>query len=327
MVKSVKVLLTFIFGVLLAAGTSLAADYNGHFGDMDKDGDDLVSWEEFQEYFAHAEKTVFDGIAEGKAFDHDAWHEFKEEHGYGHIEGKGNPDEHRNSQHDQELKRDYAKFDKAFIPALSLTNQSNPGPAKKALKILEKEWNDFKGRYAERNQEKSQWKKKFDDIDGKIKDAVESMFEDEYAEMAHHDLEEVRKVLYKLRAKSDMDYYLDRLTEFHESMEKIFHFGEGKKPGDITESELKNLKAHLAEAEKRWEKVMHGEMDAEIFGLSQTDLKNLKQIGHAEKKAMKKLAQAMDANDQKAIVQASLAIKPNYGKYLKTFGDFDRVKK
>ena len=88
MIKNLKVLVMLMLGLLLAAGTTLAADYNGHFGDMDTDGDELVSWEEFKSYFAHAEKSVFDGIDEGKAFDHDAWHDFKEKNGYGHIEGK-----------------------------------------------------------------------------------------------------------------------------------------------------------------------------------------------------------------------------------------------
>jgi hypothetical protein len=70
--------------------TTKKHDYSGHFGDMDKNGDDFVDWEEFKAYFPHAEKKVFESATadgDGK-IDHDEWHDFKDAHGYGHQEGK-----------------------------------------------------------------------------------------------------------------------------------------------------------------------------------------------------------------------------------------------
>jgi hypothetical protein len=66
-------------------------DYSGHFGDMDTNGDEVVDWKEFKEYFPHAEPKIFqeaDGNNDQK-IDHDEWHEFKELHDYGHKEGHG----------------------------------------------------------------------------------------------------------------------------------------------------------------------------------------------------------------------------------------------
>ena len=63
-------------------------DFNGHFGDMDIDGDDMVNWEEFKQYFSHADKKIFaeaDTNSDGM-IDHDEWHHFKEKHSYGHME-------------------------------------------------------------------------------------------------------------------------------------------------------------------------------------------------------------------------------------------------
>ena len=83
--------------VFLAAGSAAYADshqkaqkqnYSGHFGDMDKNGDDLVNWEEFKAYFPHAEKKVFEsagGDGDGE-IDHDEWHAFKQAHGLKHHE-------------------------------------------------------------------------------------------------------------------------------------------------------------------------------------------------------------------------------------------------
>ena len=62
--------------------------FNAHFGDMDTDGDDLVSWDEFSANFQHAEEKVFNAIdlnQDGK-IDHDEWHEFKAAHGLKHME-------------------------------------------------------------------------------------------------------------------------------------------------------------------------------------------------------------------------------------------------
>ena len=62
--------------------------FNAHFPDMDSDGDDLVSWTEFQEYFPQAVPEAFkatDLNGDGN-IDHDEWHQFKEAHELGHKE-------------------------------------------------------------------------------------------------------------------------------------------------------------------------------------------------------------------------------------------------
>jgi hypothetical protein len=62
--------------------------FNAHFPDMDADGNDLVNWSEFKDYFPQAAPEVFKAIdlnADGN-IDHDEWHEFKEAHGLGHKE-------------------------------------------------------------------------------------------------------------------------------------------------------------------------------------------------------------------------------------------------
>lgn len=67
--------------------------YSGHFGDMDKNGDEVIDWNEFKAYFPHADPRVFEQ-ADGDhnaAIDHDEWHEFKDTRGYGHDERR----EHR----------------------------------------------------------------------------------------------------------------------------------------------------------------------------------------------------------------------------------------
>ena len=82
--------LFFLFAlVLFSASPAFAAEFNGHFGDMDTNQDRVVDWSEFQAYFPHATNEVFSDASQGgEGIDHKAWHAFKQRHGYGHIEGK-----------------------------------------------------------------------------------------------------------------------------------------------------------------------------------------------------------------------------------------------
>jgi predicted PolB exonuclease-like 3'-5' exonuclease len=57
--------------------------YQAHFPDMDYDGNESVTWNEFHKYFPQATTDVFEALDrnQDKAVDHDEWHEFKEAHG------------------------------------------------------------------------------------------------------------------------------------------------------------------------------------------------------------------------------------------------------
>jgi len=84
--------LLFLFAVFVGPALSSdhkkGHDYGGHFGDIDLDGNDQISWEEFKKHFEHAEKDVFNKVDKdgNGSIDHDEWHEFKEQNGYGHKE-------------------------------------------------------------------------------------------------------------------------------------------------------------------------------------------------------------------------------------------------
>jgi hypothetical protein len=59
------------------------SSYEAHFPDIDGDGDERVTWDEFHNYFPQATEEVFEAVDldRNKALDHDEWHEFKEAHG------------------------------------------------------------------------------------------------------------------------------------------------------------------------------------------------------------------------------------------------------
>jgi major membrane immunogen (membrane-anchored lipoprotein) len=57
--------------------------YMIHYHELDADGDDTVSWEEFKGRFPDSSEDVFRAVdQDGDGFiDHDEWHTFKEAHG------------------------------------------------------------------------------------------------------------------------------------------------------------------------------------------------------------------------------------------------------
>jgi hypothetical protein len=57
--------------------------YMIHFHELDADGDDSVTWEEFKQRFPDAPKDVFAAVDQDGdgIIDHDEWHAFKQAHG------------------------------------------------------------------------------------------------------------------------------------------------------------------------------------------------------------------------------------------------------
>jgi len=91
-----KILLLISLGILAAALVTPAYSsdhkkkhsFNAHFGDMDTDGNDQLNWQEFKQYFPHADKQTFKEIDVDNdgVIDHDEWHDYKVSQGYKHKE-------------------------------------------------------------------------------------------------------------------------------------------------------------------------------------------------------------------------------------------------
>jgi hypothetical protein len=63
--------------------------YAACFRDIDGNGDETVTWEEFKSYFPQAEPRVFAALDlnNDKVIDHNEWHDFEEAHGAQHKHG------------------------------------------------------------------------------------------------------------------------------------------------------------------------------------------------------------------------------------------------
>lgn len=64
------------------------ATFDAHFGDIDSDGDGVVTRDEFKAFFQNSDPNVFNAVDlnQDASIDHDEWHAFKEAHGIKHHE-------------------------------------------------------------------------------------------------------------------------------------------------------------------------------------------------------------------------------------------------
>jgi len=226
-----------------------------------------------------------------------------------------------------DLRKNFVAFDKAFIPPLALTNQEKLKPSEKAMKILEKEWSEFKAKYYDYNPKDAQWKSDFDEADKLIREAGDVVRSGKNLFSAHETLEGIRILFMELRKRNRIDYYIDLLTEFHEHMEFIFHAGKENTPASLTDEDIKSVKITLSEAEEVWGRIKTARFDKELYDFDDRKVTEMQHYIDLETAALNKLKMSIQNLDKPSIIKTAMAIRPNYAKLYKMLGDFDRMEK
>jgi hypothetical protein len=124
---------------------------------------------------------------------------------------------------------DMVALDRAYIPALALTNQSNPAASKRAIDTLRGEWNRFRQAYAQppAGFKPDTWNRATATVERAVTEAEARMAAGKSAG-AHEALEEVREVLLAARREAGMPHFMDELTEYPTHMEAIVTTVTGK---------------------------------------------------------------------------------------------------
>ena len=225
-----------------------------------------------------------------------------------------------------DLIKDFVSFDKAYIPALALTSQGKIEESKKAMILLKENWKTFKEVYNSYNKKDLEWEKDFDKIDQMILNADEIVLSANDILRAHDVLEEVRIILMELRKRNNIDYYVDYLTEFHEPMEAIVLTAKDKNPETLTDGDVREIQSSLNQASIIWEKIENLKFDEKLFGFANEKIMKMNHYIKSESDALNRLKQAMGNKDKRLIIQAAVAVKPNFANLFMMFGDFERIK-
>ena len=220
-----------------------------------------------------------------------------------------------------EIRRAFASFDKAYIPALALTNQGKQRPSEMAMMRLREAWRTLAQQLQDVLQEDTEWPQDQEAMRDAIGAAARELSAERPAS-AHEILEEMRGRLSELRRRNRWTYDLDALNEFHETMEKIVKPATKMTAADVNEAAQRDLRKLLKQAQQQWSAVEQAQFDSAARALDEATQNSLSQLVQQQRQALSRLEAALEATDADQILQAARGIKPPFAQLYMSFGDF-----
>jgi hypothetical protein len=221
-----------------------------------------------------------------------------------------------------ELRQDMVRLDKVYIAALAFSSQGKAVETRSAMRDLTRTWQGFRERHRAANPQDLQWQKDFDAMERLIGKAAAIADSGRKVTDAHEALEEVRIVMMQLRARNGIEYFVDRLTAFHEPMESIVLLAKDKSPEQLAERDIARIGELLPQAEALWGQVVQAQFDAATYQLDPEAYAKARRLMQLEQQALAELRAALAAGDRARIAKAAVAIKPSFAALFMTFGDF-----
>jgi len=217
-------------------------------------------------------------------------------------------------------------LDAVYIPALSLTN-AKPGDtaaaakARAAMQRLDAEWPALKDLSGKAPAQAAAARKTLAQVDHALAEARKAMAAGNNA-AAHTALEDVRIDLMKLRSAQGVDYFMDRLTAFHEPMEVLALAGNTLKPQDLTPAKRAEMEKTYAEARALWRSIEQNLPDPKVYQLSEAQQAQFNKGMADVTQALSRLSDALRGADNAALLKAAAAIKPPFARTFTAFGRY-----
>lgn len=211
------------------------------------------------------------------------------------------------------------RFDALYIPLLSLTSAAQADAAaapraRAAAARLQQAWPALQQALAAQPPAPAQrtaWQQMLQQAGRHMADADKAIARNDWAR-AHEALEPVRIGLMKVRQAAGFDYFVDRLTAFHEPMEElVLAAGKGS---------LAGMEPVFAHAAALWRAVESHPVDAATYRLSTQRQSQLRAGLAAEAQALSRLSDALRGGDTAAALAAAKAIKPPFARAFTAFG-------
>lgn len=220
------------------------------------------------------------------------------------------------------LKEDMITFDRAYIPALSITNRvPQSADAKLAMDVMNVQWADFKKKYMASQGGDRQWQPDMQKIDGFIVAANGIVDSGKDFVKAHEALEGVRLTFLEMRQRAKMSYYLDDLTRFHDPMEEIYLVAKGKSGEQLSDADIAKIQSEFPKADRLWAVVQKAVVDP-AFKLTEAQKESQAKLMAVETRLLDALKQALTAKDREGIAKNAQALRQPFSQLYVSFGDF-----
>lgn len=226
-----------------------------------------------------------------------------------------------------DLHEDMVNLDRAYIPALVITNQPVSATTRRAMERLRDEWNGYRTRYpkAPSGFSEASWITASKAIESSIADAEASVKAGKPT-AAHEALEGVRDAQYELRRGNGMPYWMDEFTAFHSAMEGIARAAAGKNTATLADGDVAAIRAAMPEAERTWQALLAHRGESARYGVPAGQAEALQRQMDVQTQTLSDLKTALDRGDRAEIATKAVATKPAFSKLLQMFGDFAAVR-
>jgi hypothetical protein len=217
-----------------------------------------------------------------------------------------------------------AGFDRAYIPALSLSNQGALEKTRKAALLLMRAWAKLKADYRGYSGD-DRWQTAFERVDEILAEAMDRVEKPDLPGF-HEALEGVREIFTGLRGEYSIGYYIDYLNLYHETMEKIAGLGKVDSPEKLGEDKIKAIASLAPEAIRRWKDLAGAPFDPKAYQFDAAKTGDLRNAVAAIGESVNRLETALQSRDRGAIAAASQDLRPPYVKTFLMFGDFSGLR-
>jgi hypothetical protein len=219
------------------------------------------------------------------------------------------------------------RFDALYIPALSLTSaaqaDAKAGPkAVAALLRLRQAWPALRADLLAQwpvPSARREWAAALVAVDRALAGGDTAGARADWA-AAHEALEAVRPAMLQARQGAGIDYFVDRLTAFHEPMETLALAGAKLQPAQLTAAKRAELEGAFAEARALWRAIETHPADPAAHALSPARAAQLAKGLADETAALSRLSEALRGSDAAALLKAASAIKPPFARSFTAFG-------
>lgn len=221
---------------------------------------------------------------------------------------------------------DMVALDAVYIPALAMTSAAaqdaaTATKARASLGLLQNQWPALQQRLSNTwgTKPPARWSDVLASTARRIDAAADAAAKNDWKK-AHEALEPVRIDLMTVRQRQGMDYFVDRLTAFHEPMEQLALAGSSWKAAALDAARKDELERAYAHARTLWRGIEGQEVDATQYRLTPARVAQLRKAIDDESTALAQLSDALRVGDNARILKSAVAIKPPFARAFTAFG-------
>ena len=212
---------------------------------------------------------------------------------------------------------EFAAFDRAYVPALALTNQGDKPQAavEESMRRLVPAWDTLIRTINSNDRHAKAFDRAIRLSGAKLTEATGLVATGKRKE-AHGALEVVRLEFWKARTEAGIIYLPDRFTAFHEPMEEFVELA--AKP----ETDREDLRKRSQQLSDLWRDVEETGLDEKLFGVSPERAAKYGEQVRREREILTQLMAVVGSPDKQTFSKTLALLKGNFAQTYFIFGDF-----